>query len=451
MLDDLLQPGSEAVLKVTELTRRIKSLLEGEMRQLWIQGEVSNLRKQHSGHVYFSLKDDRSQLPCVLFARDAARQSFELENGMELIVFGDISVYEPHGRYQLIARIAVRSGEGRLQMEFERLKRKLAAEGLFDKEQKQALTSPPQRIAVITSPSGAAVRDFLRVLRRRDYRGEVVIFPARVQGAEAAEECANHLQAIAGRGGFDCIVLTRGGGSLEDLWAFNEEALARAVAACPLPIISAVGHEIDFVLTDFAADVRAETPSSAAELISSLYLDMIRRFEKNGKALADGMRNQLTEKRRHFRELQVRLQTLSPTRRVEQLHFKTSDLETRLNEALRRRLARERERTNRLSRRLLERHPGNALKLARQSLRSDARRLKQSTRVELRRRKEQLAALRKRLENNGIPSVLNRGFAILEKESGDVVTGARSLRPGEKLNARFHDGNADLTVDDRRS
>ncbi|HBR94896.1 MAG TPA: exodeoxyribonuclease VII large subunit, partial [Opitutae bacterium] len=273
MLNNLLPPTAEQVLKVTALTRLIKGQLEENFSRVWVQGEISNLRKQSSGHIYFSLKDAGSQLPCALFARDTARQDFELKDGMEVQLLGDISVFEPHGRYQLIAKVAIQSGQGRLQMEFERLKRKLATEGLFDAERKQALPALPRKIAVITSPTGAAVRDFLRILRRREFAGEVVILPSKVQGQGTAQEVTNMLEYAGASQGFDLVVLTRGGGSIEDLWAFNKEQVARAVADCPIPVISAIGHEIDTVLTDYAADQRAETPSGAAELISSLYIE----------------------------------------------------------------------------------------------------------------------------------------------------------------------------------
>ena len=238
-MDFLFRPKSEQVLSVTELTRQIKVQLEETFIQIWVRGEVSNLRRQSSGHVYFSLKDSESQLPCVLFARDAIQQGFDLADGMAVVLFGNLSVYEPHGRYQLIAKIVLQSGQGQLQMEFERLKRKLAAEGLFEKERKQPLPILPRRIAVITSPTGAAIRDFLRILQRRNYRGEVVIFPARVQGKEAPKELAQMFEYAAASKGFDLIVLTRGGGSIEDLWAFNDENLAFKVANCTLPVISA--------------------------------------------------------------------------------------------------------------------------------------------------------------------------------------------------------------------
>ena len=208
MLDSLMTPPPEQVLEVTALTRLIKIQLEENFSRVWVKGEVSNLRKQSSGHIYFSLKDTGSQLPCALFARDATRQSFELQDGMEVLLLGDVSVFEPHGRYQLIAKIVIQSGEGRLQLDFERLKRKLAAEGIFDTEHKKPLPTLPQKIAVVTSPTGAAIRDFLRILRRRKFAGEVVIFPARVQGIGAAKEVAAMLEHAIASKAFDLIVIT---------------------------------------------------------------------------------------------------------------------------------------------------------------------------------------------------------------------------------------------------
>ena len=269
MMDELLRPEAAEVRQVTDLTRQIKASLEADFSRVWVQGEVSNLRRQSSAILF--LKDSGSQLPCVLFNRDAARQDFTIEEGMKILLLGDISVYEPHGRYQLVAKIALQAGLGQLQAQFEQLKQKLQKEGLFDPSRKKPLPTHPQNIAVITSPTGAALRDFLQILTRRYFKGRVVVFPTRVQGKGAAQEIEAMLRRVSGSEiDFDLAVLTRGGGSIEDLWAFNEEALARAVAHCPIPTISAIGHEIDHVLTDFTADLRAETPSGAAERISSL-------------------------------------------------------------------------------------------------------------------------------------------------------------------------------------
>jgi exodeoxyribonuclease VII large subunit len=279
--------GQDRVATVSEFTRRVKGLLESQIPPGWVRGEVSNLRRQSSGHVYFSLKDAGAQLSAVLFRGDAQRQSVELRDGQQVVVFGEISVYEARGNYQLIARVIVDDGVGKLQREFEALKRKLQAEGLFERERKRALPEMPRTVGFITSPTGAAVRDFIQILRRRNWRGRVVVLPAKVQGVGAAEEMVAMLGQAAAMELFDILVIGRGGGSLEDLWAFNEEVLVRAVAASPVPIISAVGHEIDVTLCDFAADVRAETPSAAAELISSRFVACNERLgQAGGSALA---------------------------------------------------------------------------------------------------------------------------------------------------------------------
>ncbi len=449
MQDDLLKPSADQVLGVTALTRQIKTLLEGSFRRLWVQGEVSNLRRQSSGHVYFSLKDAGSQLPCVLFARDAARQSFELRDGMEVQLFGDLSLYEPYGRYQMIAKIAIESGLGRLQIEFERLKRKLAAEGLFDRERKQALPALPTRIAVVTSPTGAAIRDFLRILKRRGFRGEVIIFPARVQGKEASGEIARMLQhAAASTPAFDLAVVTRGGGSIEDLWAFNEEPLARAVAACPLPVISAVGHEIDTVLTDYAADKRAETPSGAAELISSLYLEAVQRLENAAQSLQDCADASLTERLQQLRELKARMDIIAPARQVEHRGMQLDDLENRLRNALKDRWSNERNALSNLVNRLQAHHPRIRIRLAQQSMLNANNRLKLATSHALKQQAEQIDGLGKRLTNGSLNATLRRGYAILSQTGGPILTSAEATRSSHTVTARFHDGNVDLKVEE---
>ncbi len=276
---------AERAETVSEFTRRVKAALQGGIAPCWVRGEISNLRAQASGHAYFSLKDAGAQLGAVLFRGDAARQRVQLRDGLQVIAYGQIDVYEVRGQYQLIVRALVDDGAGRLQREFEALKRRLADEGLFAPEKKRAIPLLPATVGFITSPTGAAVRDFLRILTRRGWRGRVVVLPAKVQGEGAAEEMAAMLEVAAGLGGFDLLVIGRGGGSSEDLWAFNEERLVRAVAACPVPIISAVGHEIDVTLCDFAADVRAETPSAAAELISSHFVACAERADQAAAAL----------------------------------------------------------------------------------------------------------------------------------------------------------------------
>lgn len=446
MLDDLLKPSAEHVLQVSQLTRLIKGQLEGQFKQVWVQGEVSNLRRQSSGHVYFSLKDPGSQLPCVLFARDAQRQSFQLEDGMELLLFGDLSVFEPHGRYQLITKIAIQSGEGRLQIEFERLKKKLSEEGLFDASRKKSIPYPPRRIAVITSPSGAAVRDFLRILRRRDYAGEVVLFPARVQGQGAAEEVAAMLKYAAASKDFDLIVLTRGGGSIEDLWAFNEELLARAVAACQLPVISAIGHEIDTVLTDYAADQRAETPSAAAELISSLYLDAQQRLADAAQNLVYYGNEAIVERTRAIRELFSRMQIIAPDRQIEHRGMQLDDLENRLNQSLKEHLRSAKDRLNIQAQHLAEHHPRLKLKIADYTLNDMSRRLDRASKVKIQQQQEQLQHLETRLKNSSLQATLQRGYSILQKSDQTIVSSAKMAQKENQLTARFHDGEVEITI-----
>lgn len=444
MIDELMLPPADQILKVTSLTRLIKGQLEENFGRIWVQGEISNLRKQSSGHIYFSLKDDGSQLPCALFARDAARQSFELKDGMEVVLLGDISVYEPHGRYQLIAKIAIQSGEGRLQLEFERLKRKLASEGLFDAERKKPLPVLPQRIAVITSPTGAAIRDFLRILKRRDFCGEVVIFPARVQGKGSAEDVHAMLQHAGASDGFDLIVLTRGGGSIEDLWTFNEETLARAVADSPIPVISAIGHEIDHVLTDYAADKRAETPSGAAELISSLYLEAQRRHSNAQDELRDWVETYLSDSRNWLRDFDSRLRIIAPDRTIQQHNMRLDEIENRVRGLLTKRVSIEQKALSNYTRRISELHPRTRLRLAENSLLEYRRRLRTAQKQDADRKKDRLQHLQQRLDSGSLPAALNRGFAIIQSEDGRIIPRAEEAREEKLLRARFQDGEITL-------
>ena len=448
MLDNLLTPSPDQVLKVTALTRLIKGQLEENFARVWVQGEVSNLRKQSSGHIYFSLKDAGSQLPCAFFARDAARQSFDLEDGMEVLLLGDISVFEPHGRYQLIAKIAIQSGEGRLQLEFDRLKRKLAAEGLFDAARKKPLPILPRKIAVITSPTGAAVRDFLRILRRREFGGEVVIFPAKVQGKGAAEEITAMLQHASASEGFDLVVLTRGGGSIEDLWAFNEELLARAVSACPLPVISAIGHEIDTVLTDYAADQRAETPSGAAELISSLYIEARSRYEDAHNDLHAWIESYLSENRTQLRELDARMRIIAPERRVQHFGMLLDDLENRLGRNLSRRISSEQQALAGYTQRITEQHPKMRIGIGHQHLKDFSRRLERATNASATHKNDCLQALKHRLENGSLQATLQRGYAVIQNTDGTIIERAAIARKNSTLRARFHDGEIRLKTDE---
>lgn len=410
--------GAPQAESVTAFTRRVKLLLETGLQPGWIRGEISNLRAQASGHVYFSLKDAGAQLSAVLFRGDALRQAVKLRDGLQVVVYGEVSVYEARGQYQLIVRVVVDDGVGRLQREFEALKARLAAEGLFAAERKKPLPALPRTVGFITSPTGAAVQDFARIMVRRRWLGRVVVLPAKVQGEGAAAEMVAMLQLAQESGMFDLIVIGRGGGSLEDLWAFNEEALVRAVAACPVPTVSAVGHEIDFTLCDFAADVRAETPSAAAELITSRFVDAVTRTRQSAEALgtlaATGLR-QVAAELDHARS---RLRLLTPAAQIQQGFLRVDDLANQLQAAWRHALQQRRQRIG--------------------DVRAELARQSPERRVQL--NSHQLLSLWKRLQAASPRSVLNRGFVLLRDEAGTPVTRRAQVRPGQTLAAEFGDG-----------
>jgi exodeoxyribonuclease VII large subunit len=459
-------------LSVAELTGRIKDLLEGAFPALWVRGEVSNLRAQASGHCYFTLKDERAQISAVMFRGDAVRARVQLRDGQQIVAYGQVSVYETRGQYQLIVRAVVEDGAGRLQAEFERLKQRLAAEGLFAAENKVPLPTMPRTIGFITSPTGAAVQDFIRILERRGWRGHLVVLPVKVQGEGAAAEMVAMLEAAQRPGGntearegerreargerksrarkavppaeldlgldqaslsepsglsplaarllpvFDLLVIGRGGGSLEDLWAFNEEPLVRAVAACRIPIISAVGHEIDFTLCDFAADVRAETPSAAAELISSEFLDGAGRAVAAAQRLDELATDALARADDRLDAVRNHLRLLSPSVQVEQAWLRLDDLGNQLGAALRQAVVRPRE----------------ALAEAR------ARLDRASPETRVRFESQHLLGLWKRLQAASPNSVLNRGFAIVRDEAGTPLARRAAITAGQRVDLQFADG-----------
>ncbi|MES2696129.1 MAG: exodeoxyribonuclease VII large subunit [Verrucomicrobiota bacterium] len=420
LLDE--EPRAESV---SEFTRRVKQVLEGGVRPSWIRGEVSNLRAQASGHFYFSLKDAGAQLSAVLFRGDAMRQNVKLRDGLQVVVYGEVSVYEARGQYQLIVRVVVDDGVGRLQREFEALKARLAAEGLFAAERKKAIPTMPLTVGFITSPTGAAVQDFARIVVRRKWRGRVVILPAKVQGEGAAAEMIAMLRLAEDLKIFDLLVIGRGGGSIEDLWAFNEEPLVRAVAACGLPIVSAVGHEIDFTLCDFAADVRAETPSAAAELITSHFVEGVERVRQAEEALGALTDAGLRDRSALLDHARSRLRLLSPAAQVEQGFLRLDDLANRLGAALRHSTQARREQLSELRSLLVQRSPERRVQIE----------------------SHRLLALWKRLQGASPVSVLNRGFAIVRDEAGRPVTRRAALAPGAKITAEFADGTVKAKVE----
>ena len=410
---------------VSEFTRRVKAVLEAGVRPGWVRGEVSNLRAQASGHVYFSLKDAGAHLTCVLFRGDALRQSVQLHDGLQLLAYGEISVYEQRGQYQLIVRLVVEDGLGRLQQEFERLKQRLADEGLFDPARKAAIPTMPGTIGFITSPTGAAVHDFIRILLRRGWRGRLVVLPAKVQGEGAAAEMIEMLRQAEALRLFDLLVIGRGGGSMEDLWAFNEEPLVRAVAGCPVPIISAVGHEIDFTLCDFAADVRAETPSAAAELISSSFVAGGERTTHAAERMVDAIEAALERMSARLDHDRSRLRLLSPRAVLEQNQLRLDDLTNRAMAAVRAGLQRQGQRLTAVAGRYRACSPEARISLG----------------------SHRLLALWKRLQAASPTSVLNRGFVIVRDEKGRPIPRRAAVKAGQRLANEFADGTVRVRAD----
>src|SRR6202030_2317935 len=290
------------IWSVAELTARISGVLSTQFSNLWVEGEVSNYRPAQSGHLYFTLKDAKAQVKCVCFRTQAMRLKFRPEDGLKLIVRGSIGVYEPRGEYQIYVEHIEPSGVGALQLAFDQLKKRLDAEGLFDEARKKPLPMLPRRIGVVTSPRGAAVRDIIRILRRRFPNLHLIVYPVRVQGDGAAEDIVAALKYFNRKQLVDVILVARGGGSIEDLWAFNEESVARAIAACTIPVISGVGHESDFTIADFVADVRASTPSAAAELVVRSRQEFDRHLAQLRSKVAQRMRYLLLEAHHRLRE-----------------------------------------------------------------------------------------------------------------------------------------------------
>jgi exodeoxyribonuclease VII large subunit len=454
--------GAASALSVSELTSAVKDRLESGFSGVWVHGEISNLRLQPSGHAYFTLKDDGAQLSVVMFRGDLSRSKFQPKDGMQVVMYGSVTVYEARGQYQLVARQASEAGAGKMQAEFERLRKRLAEEGLFDPARKRKLPAVPRRIGFITSPTGAAIQDFCRILIRREWTGRVVVLPARVQGAVAAEEMLAMLglaqrltidlagePEVDGPGEpfFDLLVIGRGGGSLEDMWCFNDEALVRAVSACRIPIISAVGHEIDFCLCDFAADARAETPSGAAELVSSGLVtlrDAARRLRERLDLAVERSREDAAGA---LRVLAERLARQSPTRRFEQMSQRLDDIAQRLNLAGESALIRARGRLAALSGRFAGRPPEVRLAALRSRLDGVVRRLAASSpeaRVALLR--EKVKGLGGRLESLGPASVLKRGFALVRDADGRPVSSAAAASLKSDLILEYSDGRVPVHV-----
>lgn len=433
------------VLSVSQLNNRARLLLEDVFSGIWVEGEISNLARPASGHIYFTLKDGQAQVRCALFRQNAARVRQALRDGLAVKVRGKVSLFEGRGDYQLILDAVEPAGDGALRLAFEALKEKLGAEGLFASTGKIALPAHPRRIGIVTSPTGAVIRDIISVFRRRAPQVELNLIPTAVQGREATAQIVRALQR-ADALGFDALILARGGGSLEDLWCFNEEAVARAVAACSTPIVSAVGHETDVSIADFVADVRAPTPSAAAELLAPDSSELVQRLHNLQRRLVLHMQGRLARERLRLDGVSKRLR--HPGERLRQQAQRLDDLDMRLRRAFNQQLASQRERLARLDARLAAQHPGRSLALLRQRLDGLAERLPRAMQGQLRNQRQRLGALAGQLQIVSPLATLGRGYSILLDERGQAVRSAAQTQPGQRLKARLSEGELDVRVED---
>jgi len=456
------------VWHISELTRRIKGTLEGEFGQVWVEGEISNFRRPASGHAYFTLKDAASQLRAVMFRGALATVKTPLQDGMQVRAFGQLTVYAAAGDYQILLKKIEPAGEGALMLRLEALKKKLAAEGLFDADRKKPLPALPQHVGLVTSPTGAAIRDILQVLNRRFANLHVVLAPVRVQGAGAAEEIASAIDRLNARGGLDVLIVGRGGGSLEDLWCFNEEVVVRAIARSVIPVISAVGHEIDTTLSDYAADVRVPTPSAAAEVVvkgkdelERRVADLRRRLAQGAQTAVLGWRNRLD---RAARSPGLR----DPLQPVQRLSQQVDYLAVRLQNALAGLPQLVRQRTETAAQRMVYALKGQSVQTRRQldyvglrlhqALAGVPREIRQQAalaevrmerilrgRLDMGRRALTHAEAQLRMLNP--KAVLARGYSMTRFGNGELIRSAEQVPPGTQMNTEFADGMVQSTVD----
>jgi len=435
---------------VSELTARVKELLETQFPAFWVEGEISNFRISSAGHAYFTLKDETAQLKAVLFKGRGRHVRFEPADGLQVLAFGGLDLYAPRGEYQLVVELLEPKGLGALQLAFQQLKAKLAAEGLFDAERKRLLPRFPKKIGIVTSPGGAAIRDILQIISRRFADLHIVIAPVRVQGEEAAGEIVGALQDLNRLGDLDVIIVARGGGSLEDLWAFNEEVVARAIASSKVPVISAVGHETDVTIADFVADLRAPTPSGAAELVVE---------EKQAVAewlvgLYDRMKRSIEHRiRRHRQQVEflARRRVLTdPARPVRDLERRLDELMGRLIGGLRGARREARHRLLLTTNSLLSHNPLARISSVAQLLDQVGGRLHAGIARRVERARDSLRTAVGQLDSLSPLAVLRRGYSLTRLPSGEIVRSGRQVGPGSLVEVLLHEGTLGARVTEVR-
>ena len=447
MKDLLSETAASRAISVSELNRMAKRLLEDGIARIWVEGEISNLARPASGHVYFSLKDESAQVRCAYFRQRQRGPTINLANGDQVLVFGKVSVYEARGDYQMIIEQVEAAGEGELRRRFEALKKKLAAEGLFDEARKKRLPGLPARIGVVTSPSGAAIRDIVTVLGRRFPAIPVVVYPTSVQGDAAAAEIAAAIGTAVRRDECDVLIVGRGGGSLEDLWPFNEEVVARAIVDCPIPVVSAVGHETDVTIADFVADQRAPTPSGAAEIVVPDQAEWHRHLAAVSGRIAMLGRRYLEDRYQAIDWLAKRLTQSSPAATVSRQAAWLGNLRQVMIAAIRHDLATRGRQVATQRTRLLQQSPAVRVERSISRLSSLEQKLANLGRNTVDRRKQQLNLAARALDSVSPLATLDRGYAIVSAaESGQILTSSTDAPPGTAIRARLADGTIDATV-----
>ncbi len=435
------------VWPVRELVSQVRELIEQQYGDIWVEGEISNFRPAPSGHVYFTLKDADAQLPIVLFRRQAMLLRFRPEDGLHVLVRGRVSVYEQRGQMQLVAETMEPVGAGSLQLAFEQLKERLKAEGLFDAARKRPLPAFPHTAGIITSPTGAVIRDFLNIVARRHSGLNVLLFPVSVQGDSAPAEIESAIAELNASGLVDLIVLARGGGSLEDLAAFNSERVARAIVASKLPVVSAIGHETDFTIADFAADLRAPTPSAAAELITEAQHKIAEHLANQSHRLERATRFQLLQAHQRLTRLPISRAESRVSTLLHRQAQRLDDFSFRLESALTAQLRHRQDRVADLAATVLRHDPRQALADARERLQALSNRIDRSLERTLRRTAVRIGAVDARLHSLSPLAVLDRGYALVLSAEGALIRSTTQLAAGDQLTTRLADGSFSSRVE----
>jgi len=441
----LFDQQSRTIYSVTRLNREVRGLLESNFGLLWIEAEISNFSTPSSGHWYFSLKDDRAQVKCAMFKNRNMLVRFRPKSGEKVLVRARISVYEPRGDYQLIIEHMEAAGQGDLQRQFDELKARLDAEGLFKSENKKDLPSYPQRIGVITSPSGAAIKDVLSVLERRYPSADVLIYPVSVQGDASMREIIQALSTAAERKDCDVLILTRGGGSIEDLWSFNDESVARTIAHCPIPIVAGVGHETDFTIADFVADRRAPTPSVAAEMVTPDQQELESHLSRLKQRHQQQFQHFFKHKSLQYKQLHARLTLQDPKRQLQQQHQQLDELTQRLQRAMQQHVKQKKWELQSVKQRINAQHPRTVLKQRKVSLHQFETSLSQSMQQVLSNNTNRLTLASRSLDTLSPLKTLDRGYAIA-LSNDHAITSVTQVTSGDNVVVRLKDGTLNTLV-----